>query len=126
MVASKRSILGLNVELAEIGAANSLARFVAVSTPASAMDQLRKHSFDLVIVRVLRGDDENESWLMRLRAARPVLPAVVLHDSESLPSPREVSLRTAGVTAVFCSRTRELQVWLSEWLKRQATNGTAH
>ena len=115
----RHEILAVGVRMQEFGSTGSDMRVVYVPTPRSAVAQMRRQQFDVVLVQADYEDKENMNWLARLRAARPSLPIVVLHECEPAPRGSEMRLRTTVATAVLSSKT-ELQVWLGDWLARRA------
>jgi len=117
--AERHEILAVGVRMQELGSSRSDMRVVYVPTPRSAVAQMRRQQSDVVIIQADYEDKENMTWLARLRAARPSLPIVVLHECEPAPRGSEMKLRTAGATAVLSSKT-ELRIWLGDWLARRA------
>lgn len=121
------NVLVVGVGLPETDSTRAHVQVIRAPTTRLATDHMKKHHFDLVIVHANLTNEDNMTWIKRLRAARPFLPLAVVHDASTVPQAVEVSLRLAGVTAVLCSKTKELQAWLTEWLaRREANNARDH
>ena len=123
--AAEQSILAVGAGPPDIGGVKPAARWVRASTPALATDRLRKQPFDLVVFRGGFTNDEI-AWLAGLRAAKPFMPIVAVHDYDTIPRALEVRLRSAGVTALFSVSTKEFEVWLYRWMERQTLGKAAH
>ena len=88
-------------------------RYRSVETLTEATQALRRAIFDVVILRIDDAESANVEWIRRLRSAKPFLTVLALSDDRGLAKPVESALRSAGVTALFCTGQSLLRSWLA-------------